>query len=143
MKMFYTLLLLILIGCSGNSQQLAQTDLQSEDTAPFKVYKTDYFVITAHIESPELYNKYGEIFEKYGYSGNGYSWEGHIAQIIKKEAPDLTKHIMFDSEAGAFFAYASSENAQNQFLNLLCPIFKDTDNLESYISAANRRKIDD
>ena len=52
---------------------------------PFEIFDNDgQFTITASTESPELYPKYADFFEKHGYSGNGYCWEGHIVQILEK-----------------------------------------------------------
>ena len=49
---------------------------------PFKISdNAGQFTITAETESTELYPKYAEFFEKFGYSGNGYCWEGHSSRI--------------------------------------------------------------
>lgn len=113
-----------------------------ETTYPFKIYNTDYFVIEAETEG-ELYPKYAEFFEKLGYSGNGYCWEGHIIQILQKKNPELLSHLDFDPEAGAFFCYADSEESRAEFLKTLCPIFSDLEILEEYVKAADRSLIDD
>jgi Immunity protein 51 len=99
--------------------------------------------ITAAIESAELFVKYSPSFEKYDYSGNGYSWEGHITQILEKISPDLLQHIEFDPEAGAFYAYADTQENQIKFVELLSPIFTDLIKLEDYLKKADRSRIDD
>jgi hypothetical protein len=111
---------------------------------PFKIRDNEgHFVIVAETESSELYPKYASFFEKHQYSGNGYCWEGHIIQILEKLNPDLLKHIDFDPEAGAFFAYADTKENQLKFVELLSPIFSDLNKLEKYVSQADRSEIDD
>jgi hypothetical protein len=111
---------------------------------PFKIFDNDgQFTITASTESPELYPKYADFFEKHGYSGNGYCWEGHIVQILEKINPELLEHIDFDPEAGAFFANAASKEYQIKFVELLNPIFSDLTKLEEYVKKADRSRIDD
>lgn len=111
---------------------------------PFETSDHDgHFSIVAQIELPELFDKYNPIFERNGYSGNGYSWEGHITQILEKIDKELLNHIEFDSEAGAFYAYADSKNTQQKFVSILSPIFTDLKKLEKYISSADRKRIDD
>src|SRR5664279_4516771 len=99
--------------------------------------------VSALIEDEPLYPLYSELFEKYDYSGNGYCWEGHIIQVLETLDSELLKHISFDPEAGAFFAYADSEPMQIKFATLLSPIFSDTTELEKWIKKADRSRIDD
>ena len=111
---------------------------------PFKISdNSGQFTITAETESPELYPKYAEFFEKFGYSGNGYCWEGHVTQILEKINPQLLKHIDFDPEAGAFFAHADTKENQLKFIELLNPIFADLKKLEEYVKKADHSRIDD
>ena len=111
---------------------------------PFKISdNAGQFTITAETESTELYPKYAEFFEKFGYSGNGYCWEGHITQILEKLNPELLKHIDFDPEAGAFFAHADTKENQIKFIELLSPIFADLKKLEDYVKKADKSRIDD
>ena len=111
---------------------------------PFELYyEGQDFDIMVYIEEDSLLDLYSPIFSKYDYSGNGYSWDGHIEQIIKKLDPELLNHIEFDSEAGAFFAIADSRESQIRFGELLHPIFSDLSILEKYIQEADRSKIFD
>lgn len=111
---------------------------------PFEISDNEgMFTIIVDTESPELYPKYAEFFEKYEYSGNGYCWEGHITQILEKRNPELLNHIDFDPEAGAFFAYADTKENQIKMVELLSPIFADFKKLEEYVSKADRSRIDD
>lgn len=113
-------------------------------TYPFKITESNgEYDIAAEIESEELSAKYAQVFEKHGYSGNGYCWEGHIIQILEKTDKSLLNHIDFDPEAGAFFAYADSQKSQQRFIEILSPIFSDLKKLEAYILSADRDRIDD
>lgn len=111
---------------------------------PFKISDTNgQFAIIVETESPELYPKYADFFEKYEYSGNGYCWEGHITQILEELNPELLLHINFDPEAGAFFAYTDTKENQIKIVELLSPIFADFTKLEEYVTKADRSRIDD
>jgi len=111
---------------------------------PFETTDRDgHYSIIAQIESPDLFNKYNPIFERNGYSGNGYCWEGHITQILEKIDKGLLNHIDFDPEAGAFYAYADSKNSQQKFVDILSAVFTDLKKLEDYIKSADRNRIDD
>jgi hypothetical protein len=114
------------------------------DYFPFKISNSDgQFTIIVETESPELFPKYADFFEQHGYSGNGYCWEGHITQILEQLNPELLNHIDFDPEAGAFFAYADTEENQIKTVDLLSPIFADFTKLEDYVKKADRSRIDD
>ena len=82
-------------------------------------------------------------FEELGYTGNGYTWEGHIIQILEKLDKELLNHIEFDPEAGGFYAYADSAANQQKFMEILGPIFSDLGVLETYVTSADRSRIDD
>ena len=111
---------------------------------PFSVSDNEgHFTIAAATESKELYPKYSDFFEKYGYTGNGYCWEGHIIQVLEKINPDLLKHIDFHPEAGAFYAHVDTKENQIKFVELLSPIFSDLKKLEEYVQKADRSRIDD
>lgn len=111
---------------------------------PFQVMENnEQFTILAPIENDDLFNKYYPIFEKHGYEGNGYCWEGHIIQILEKKDKELLNHIEFDPEAGGFYAYADSKATQIRFINLLSPIFSDLQKLEAFVISAERNRIDD
>jgi hypothetical protein len=101
------------------------------------------YQIVANIESEDLYPKYYDFFQKYGYEGNGYCWVGHITQILEKLDKNLLSHIDFDPEAGSFFANADSKESQLKFVDLLGPIFSDMKKLEEWVKKADRSRIDD
>jgi hypothetical protein len=123
------------------SKQYDSAKIENYD--PFLIYKDGSYMIAAEIESKELFEKYNPIFEKYEYSGNGYSWEGHIKQMLEKENPSLLKHLQFDPEAGGFYVFADSEKTQRRFADIVSKIFKDIPKLEQYLKTADREKIDD
>jgi hypothetical protein len=123
------------------SKKYDSTKIERYD--PFIIYKDSSYMIAAEIESKELFDKYSPVFEKYGYSGNGYSWEGHIKQMLQNESPALLKHLQFDPEAGGFYVFADSEISQRQFAEVVSKIFKDIPKLEQYLKTADREKIDD
>ncbi len=111
---------------------------------PFVIWNEEnVFGISVETESKELYDKYHPLFEKYGYSGNGYSWEGHIRLVLEELDPALIAHIDFDPEAGSFFARADSKASQLRFVEILSPVFSNLDKLEVYLKKADRKRIDD
>jgi hypothetical protein len=138
---------------STKNDAVAQTNtLESSNTYssdlknyfPFEIsFDGERYTIMVATESPELYPKYADFFENFGYTGNGYCWEGHITQVLEELNPQLLTHIAFDPEAGAFFAYADTEESQLKFVELLSPIFSDLSKLESYVKKADRSRIDD
>lgn len=128
----------------GNPRMTKEYDsTKIEQHYPFILYKDGSYMIAAEIEDLKMFEKYNPIFTKYGYSGNGYSWEGHIIQMLNKIKPELIKSIMFDPEAGGFYAFADSEESQREFVKILTPIFSNTPKLEAYLKSADRSKIDD
>ncbi len=102
-----------------------------------------HFFIGAEIESDLLFEKYNPIFSEHGYAGNGYSWEGHIEQILEKLDKELLAHLEFDSEMATFYARADSKETQQRFVNILSPIFADLSQLEAYLRKADRGRISD
>lgn len=111
---------------------------------PFTIRENENrFIISAEIESPEIFMQYLELFSKYGYEPNGYCWESHITQIVEKIEPQLLKHIEFDSEAGGLYAYSDTRENQLKFVAILSPIFQDLAKLEEYVRQADRSRIDD
>jgi hypothetical protein len=130
--------------CSQTKPAKQESQMIIENPFPFQVTETDgNYAINASIESHELISKYHNFFQQHGYSGNGYCWEGHIIQILEKEDKELLEHIDFDPEAGGFYAYADSKEAQIRFINILSPIFSDLKRLEVYVKAADKDRVDD
>ncbi|MEM7514094.1 MAG: Imm51 family immunity protein [Bacteroidota bacterium] len=106
-----------------------------------KEVEGEYYIMV-EVEREEIFKKYNPLFVKYDYSGNGYSWEGHINQILEKINPGLLDHLEFDSEAGLFTVKTDSERVLERFM-ILSSIFSDLSVLEKYIIEADRERIDD
>lgn len=109
---------------------------------PFTI--SDYkgtFGIVAAVESPELNSRYFDIFHKYHYEGNGYTWEGIIRQILEQKAPDLLPHLEYDTLEGGFYAYADTKENQLRFLAILVPVFNDDEALEDFVSQADPARM--
>jgi hypothetical protein len=144
---------------SSERHELSNTDevvsISSDTTKPAKQTTVNKYYpfelqeiggkyqIVANIESEDLYPKYYDFFQKHGYEGNGYCWEGHITQILEKLDKKLLSHIEFDPEAGAFFANADSKESQLKFVETLSPLFSDIKKLEEWVKKADRSRIDD
>jgi hypothetical protein len=111
---------------------------------PFDLNEIDgRFQIDALLGAGDLYPKYSNFFQKHGYEGNGYCWEGHIKQILEKIDKGLLAHIDFDSEGDSFFASADTKANQIKFAEILSPIFSDLKKLELWVKKADRSRIDD
>jgi Immunity protein 51 len=106
-------------------------------TFPFELIEfAGETIILAPIENPNYTHRFLPIFQQYGYSGNGYSWEIVIQKILAKEAPELLGHIDFDAENNCFFAYIRTREHQQAFAQILCPIFQDLSILAQYLEIA-------
>ena len=112
------------------------------DKCPFETLDNPSHAIRADIEG-DLFPIYNPIFTKFGLSGNGYSWEGVVIQVLEQEHPELLQKIQFDPEAGGFYAFAENKDVQLKFMDVLCPIFQDTKLLEQFLSSIDRTQIDD
>ena len=110
---------------------------------PFVLYKDGSHMIAAQIESKELLDKYNPVFTKYGLSGNGYSWEGVIRQLLQKESPGFESHLLFDPEAGAFYVVADSEKSQLHFAKVVSKTFGDVKKLEEFLKGVDKGKVHD
>jgi hypothetical protein len=75
-----------------------------------------------------------DIFEQYGYSGNGPSWGEHIQAIIEAHDPELLDHLEQDEEGDTYLVYADSQAAVDSFLKLTVPIFSDPVKLDEHLS---------
>lgn len=78
--------------------------------------------------------EYGDIFEQYGYSGNGPSWAEHIQAIIEDQDPELLAHLELDEEGDTYLIYADSQAVVDRFLGLTVPIFSDPAKLAGHLS---------
>lgn len=82
---------------------------------------------------------YAELFEQYGYGGNGPSWAEHIRAILSREAPELLdgRRLVFDEEGDTFYAYADGQQTVNRFLEAVRPAFGSRQALQRYLQQAD------
>jgi hypothetical protein len=80
---------------------------------------------------------YYELFEEYGFGGNGPSWVEHISAILDEKDPKVLDHLEFDEEGDTFLAYADSEEIVNRFMKAVRPVFADKKSLKKYLSKAD------
>jgi hypothetical protein len=94
------------------------------------------------LRAKERLIKHNPIFEKYGFSGNGYSWEGVIRHILQDKSPDLLNHIEFDPEADSFFSCADSSEYQKKIIAILLPICSDLEKFDECLSKIDPGEMD-
>src|SRR6476620_1992738 len=87
----------------------------SPDLLSHRVYQ-----IQAALGNPAL-EQYLDVFEEYGFGGNGPSWEEHVAFLLAAEHPDLLERLEFDCEGDTFLVYADSQAVAERFLAVVCP----------------------
>jgi len=97
-------------------------------------------MVASEIEEDTIFNTYAPFFEKYAAEGNGYNWAALLKVILKKENPDLLKHLDFDPEGGGFYLFADSENSQRQFAVLAQKTFADKNKLIKYLTGPDKEE---
>ncbi|CAN5131352.1 hypothetical protein BH09BAC1_BH09BAC1_13660 [soil metagenome] len=150
----YLILTALITSCDDTNKEssVPKSEKQAEHTDggyqitnyyPFSLLDDPRNTIAIYLYNSEdsILIKYAPIFEKYGYSGNGESWAGHIEQILEQVDPELLKHIDFDPEGDAFFAYVDTKENQLRIANILVPIFTDFNKLEKHLASANSERI--
>jgi hypothetical protein len=80
-----------------------------------------------------LIDEYGDLFDKYGYSGNGYSLAEHIEFIIQEKDAELLTHLDFDPNGNEFLVWADSEDAVQRFMDDVLPVFGNASTMEAYL----------
>jgi hypothetical protein len=109
------------------------------DTSPFQIYKIEdihpltpkrVFSLLVDVGAYE----HGDVFEQYGYTGNGPSWAEHIRAIIEAQDPELLDHLEHDEEGDTYLVYVDSQAAVDRFLKLTVPIFSDPVKLDEHLS---------
>ncbi|GAB3852721.1 hypothetical protein GCM10028822_20750 [Hymenobacter terrigena] len=80
---------------------------------------------------------YYELFEEYGFGGNGPSWVEHISAILDEKDPQVLDHLEFDEEGDTFLVYADSEEIVNRFMKAVHPVFANKKSLKKYLSKAD------
>ena len=76
---------------------------------------------------------YSNLFEDFGYGGNGPSWREHIETILEEHQPELLDHLEFDEAEDTFLAYADSLAAVRHFMSCVLPYFGDLEKLRNYL----------
>lgn len=80
---------------------------------------------------------YYQLFDDYGFGGNGPSWVEHIIAILDDKDPQVLEHLEFDEEGDTFLVYADSEEMVNRFMKVVHPVFADKKSLKKYLSKAD------
>jgi len=80
---------------------------------------------------------YTNLFEDYGYGGDGLSWREHVETIIEEYHPGLLDHLEFAERDDAFVAYADSLTTIHHFMHWVLPYFGDLGKLRKYLSQAD------
>lgn len=131
----FFLLLLVVVQCQP----------KLVDTYPFKVqpaaadspWAPRYrFVIMADVA--RLMDYY-ELFERYGYGGNGPCWTEHIRYLLAQQAPDLLagKHLFFNEEGDTFYVHADTKTTVTRFMQVVRPVFGSPATLEQHLKQAD------
>lgn len=51
---------------------------------------------------------FGDLFERKGLQGGGYTWHGMVVHLLEEQAPEALESLDFDPEAGMFCALSDS-----------------------------------
>jgi hypothetical protein len=84
-----------------------------------------------------LIDEYFNLFEEYGFSGNGYSLAEHIEAIIEKKDAELLNHLDFDPNGNEFLVWADSEDAVRRFMVAVLPVFGNAVTMQAYLKQAD------
>lgn len=109
---------------------------------PFILYNDGSYMVSAEIDEMKLDNIYRPIFQKYNYDGTGYDWAALIKLVLRKENPELEKHLQFDAEGGGFYLFADSEMSQRRFASFMAQIFTDTLKIHTYLKNSDSKKFE-
>jgi len=112
---------------------------QNNPFAPFVLseFEDNFEVLLFNFED------YYDLFEEYGYSGNGHSWGSLVKFILSKEDPKLLRVIDIDPEGDTFVAVAFSKEDQRKLGRILSTIANDTERLEHYLSTVPPEEMED
>lgn len=133
----------VLDACNGKQPVQYPIIVPVENPYPFKIDKVEPYEPEAAKRRFSIQAQVGEalgyfeLFEKYGFGGNGPSWVEHIQAILAEKAPDLEDHLEFDEEADTFLVYADSKETVNRFMYVIHPVFSSKENLKQYLSHAD------
>jgi hypothetical protein len=77
---------------------------------------------------------YRDLFQAFGFSGNGLSWSEHLQAIVEEETPELFDHLEFVADAASCRMYADSQASVDRLTALICPLFADLHRLRRHFS---------
>ncbi|RTQ51403.1 hypothetical protein EJV47_06250 [Hymenobacter gummosus] len=82
---------------------------------------------------------YYELFERYGYGGNGPCWAEHIRYLLAQQAPELltSQHLFFNEEGDTFYVHADTQATVARFMQVVRPVFGSPAALERYLKQAD------
>lgn len=106
----------------------------------FPLTRIDYpkepagYFLSLNVESDILFDKYGAIFEKHGWSGNGYEWSGVFEKFLTQAHPGLLAQLSFDPEAGGVAIMGKDKESLEQFEKVILALVQDESKLETLIS---------
>lgn len=110
------------------------------NTFPFELRDENKIVVESE---GAAFKTHFPIFEKHGFEGNGYAWEGVIRHILTEKNPELLTHIEFDPEAGAFYSFVDSAENRQRIIEVLLPICSDLKEFDAYLSKIDPEEMDD
>lgn len=115
--------------------------MTDEDLAPLKFFEYDHkpgsYCLMLTDFDPTL-----PTFERLGFEGGGYSWEGVARSAIRVHSPDLADRLKFDPEGSMFVAHGSDAAALKKLGRLLAQAFHDPKELERLVRAADPDWLD-
>ncbi|WP_092741927.1 hypothetical protein [Hymenobacter psychrophilus] len=111
------------------------------DFSPFKVLFVDgaangspeqMYQVVADFED-QLFSAHKKLFDEYGILDGRLSLVDVTALIVEGSDPELLGHFDFDEESYQLDMYADSEEALIRFANIVCPVYRDLEELERYV----------
>jgi hypothetical protein len=119
-----------------------------DENWPFVYYKQpedgqltpgrNYAIWAAGSDGPDrLIDEYFDLFDEYGFSGNGYSLAEHIEFIIEERDAELLTHLDFDPNGNEFLVWADSEEAVHRFMAAVLPVFGNSVTMKTYLKKAD------
>jgi hypothetical protein len=98
------------------------------------------YQIVADFSKPEL-AAYKSLFRKYAAAGGDDSSPVEVAfLIIEHNTDDLLDYMDFDEEGDLLKMHVSNESALEEFASVVCPIYRDLTELESYVQSTTGLK---
>jgi len=90
------------------------------------------YQILADFSLPNL-SLYKVLFDKYGIDEGLLSLVDLVALIIRENEPNLLEHLDFDEESYQLDMHVNNEAALQEFESVVCPVFRDLEELKGYV----------